>query len=118
MGLWTTIKDVLTKSPLDEARDQRRAERQAEQAENADPVPDDVPEMPQSGPAEDATAEPTTAPPAQAEPEYRTYTVKSGDTLSAIGLEYGVDWHDIAKLNNLENPDLIFPGQVFKIPNS
>jgi nucleoid-associated protein YgaU len=122
MGLWTTIKDVLTKSPLDEARDQRRAE-----PAEASPTPDDVPEMPQSGPAADTTAPPTApappvdepaAPAAPVEPEYRTYTVKPGDTLSAIGMEYGVDWHDIAKLNDLENPDLIFPGQVFKIPNN
>lgn len=45
-----------------------------------------------------------------------TYTVKSGDTLSAIGEKYGVDWREIAKANNVKNPDLIHPGQVFTIP--
>lgn len=42
--------------------------------------------------------------------------MKSGDTLSEIGQRFGVDWHDIARVNNIENPDLIFPGQKFKIP--
>ena len=50
--------------------------------------------------------------------EYQTYTVKSGDTLSAIGQRYGVSYQSIAKLNGIKNPDLIFPGQVFKIPNA
>lgn len=122
MGFWTSIKNVLTKSPLDEYRDERRAEKEA--ANQPAPVPDDVPEVPQdSAPSEAPVDIPAAAPEAPetpaapAEPEYRTYTVKSGDTLSAIGVHYGVDWHDIAELNNLENPDLIFPGQVFKIPN-
>jgi len=43
--------------------------------------------------------------------------VKSGDTLSEIAGAHGVDWHEMARLNHLENPDLIYPGQVFKIPN-
>ena len=55
--------------------------------------------------------------PAPAAPQYRTYTVKKGDTLSAIGRHYGVPYMAIAKLNNIKNPDLIYPGQVFNIPN-
>ena len=35
-----------------------------------------------------------------------------------IAASYGVDWHEMARLNNLDNPDLIFPGQVFKVPNN
>ncbi len=58
------------------------------------------------------------APAKKAAPKYRTVTMKSGDTLSEIAAKYGVDWREMAKLNKLENPDLIFPGQVFKIPNS
>jgi nucleoid-associated protein YgaU len=123
MGLWTTIKDVLTKSPLDEARDERRAEREAGKAN------DDVPEMPQQAPAPapvpDSAGAPAPSEPAEeggkadeAEPEYRSNTVKSGDTLSEIAQSYGVDWREMAELNNLENPDLIFPGQVFKVPNN
>ena len=48
----------------------------------------------------------------------REYTVVKGDTLSAIGKRFGVKWRDIAELNDIKNPDLIFPGQVFKIPNA
>ena len=48
--------------------------------------------------------------------KFETYTVKSGDTLSEIGARFGVSSQEIAKLNGIENPDLIFPGQVFRIP--
>lgn len=47
----------------------------------------------------------------------RTYTVVKGDTLSAIGKRFGVNWRDIAKLNDIKNPDLIHPGEVFRIPS-
>ena len=50
------------------------------------------------------------------EADHPTHTVVSGDTLSAIGAKYGVSYQAIAKLNHIEDPDLIYPGQVFKIP--
>lgn len=43
------------------------------------------------------------------------YTVKSGDTLWDIGKKYNVDWKIIAHENEIQNPDLIYPGQVFII---
>ena len=43
------------------------------------------------------------------------YTVKSGDTLSAIAEDYGTTADAIAKLNNIKNPDLISVGQVLNI---
>lgn len=68
----------------------------------------------------DATQDP--APPAEplvaSEPALREYTVEKGDTLSAIGQKFGVKWREIADLNDVKNPDLIFPGQVFKIPHA
>ena len=54
---------------------------------------------------------------AAAAPVERTYTVVKGDTLSAIGKKFGVNWRDIASLNQVKNPDLIHPGQVFRIPS-
>jgi 2',3'-cyclic-nucleotide 2'-phosphodiesterase (5'-nucleotidase family)/LysM repeat protein len=45
------------------------------------------------------------------------YTVKSGDWLLKISRIYGVDYKDIAERNNIENPDLIYPNQVFIIPD-
>lgn len=53
-----------------------------------------------------------------AEAKFETYTVKSGDTLSEIGARFGVAYQEIARLNSIENPDLIFPGQVFRIPQN
>ena len=45
----------------------------------------------------------------------QTYTVKSGDTLSAIAEDYGTTADAIAKLNSIKNPDLISVGQVLNI---
>lgn len=49
----------------------------------------------------------------------RTYTVKKGDTLSAIAahqLGSYKRWPEIAKLNNIRDPKKIKPGQVLKLP--
>jgi nucleoid-associated protein YgaU len=51
----------------------------------------------------------------------RTYTVKSGDTLSKIAKEHLGDAHAYMKIyevnrDQLNNPDLIKPGQVLKLP--
>jgi LysM repeat protein len=46
----------------------------------------------------------------------RTYTVKPGDTLSAIAARFGTTVQAIAQLNGITNPSLIRPGQVLKIP--
>lgn len=43
------------------------------------------------------------------------YVVRPGDTLSAIGAAHGVSWRTIATMNHLRNPNLIFPGQVFRL---
>ncbi len=48
-----------------------------------------------------------------------TYTVKSGDFLWDIAVRAygdGYKWVDIARANNLENPDIIFSENVLKIP--
>lgn len=44
-----------------------------------------------------------------------TYTVKKGDTLSAIGKKYGVSYQDIAKENGISNPNVIYAGQTLNI---
>ena len=46
------------------------------------------------------------------------YTVKPGDTLIRIGLETGRGWKDIARWNNLENPNLIEVGQVLRVTST
>lgn len=49
---------------------------------------------------------------------YTTYTVAKGDCLSTIGTKLGVNWKDIAKLNNISSPYVIYTGQKLKIPTS
>lgn len=43
------------------------------------------------------------------------YTVKPGDALIRIALDNGQGWRDVAKWNNLENPNRIEVGQVLRI---
>lgn len=43
------------------------------------------------------------------------YTVRSGDTLSRIAKEYGVSVEQIVESNNIQNPNLIYTGQLLKI---
>jgi LysM repeat protein len=59
---------------------------------------------------------PTTAPQPTTPPVQNvTYTVQRGDTLSQIALRFGTTYQAIMQLNNLANPNLIFPGQVLII---
>lgn len=44
-----------------------------------------------------------------------THTVKKGDTLFSIGLEYGYYYKDIARANNIEAPYVIKIGQTLKL---
>lgn len=44
-----------------------------------------------------------------------TYTVQKGDTLSAIAKKYGTTYQEIAKVNNISNPNLIYAGQKLNI---
>lgn len=43
------------------------------------------------------------------------YTVKSGDTLSEIAEKYGTTTQNLADLNNLGNPNVIFVGQKLRV---
>ena len=43
------------------------------------------------------------------------YAVRPGDTIRRIGAETGQNWRDLARWNNLENPDLIEVGQVLRV---
>ena len=43
------------------------------------------------------------------------YTVQRGDTLTRIGLDHGQAWRDLARWNNLSNPDVIEMGQVLRV---
>ncbi|MBI2195806.1 MAG: LysM peptidoglycan-binding domain-containing protein [Candidatus Levybacteria bacterium] len=48
-----------------------------------------------------------------------SYTVNEGDNLWEIAVRSygdGYKWVDLARENKLENPSLIYPGDIFKIP--
>lgn len=47
-----------------------------------------------------------------------TYTVVSGDNLSAIGGKLGIAWQNIAALNGIGAPYTIYPGQVLHLTAS
>lgn len=50
-----------------------------------------------------------------AAPANGTYTVKAGDTLSEIGLKFGIDFRELARINRIEAPFTIVPGQVLRL---
>ncbi|MDX6235939.1 MAG: hypothetical protein QOG10_754, partial [Kribbellaceae bacterium] len=43
------------------------------------------------------------------------YTVKPGDTLSGIAQANSADWHNVAEMNHLRNPNLILAGQTLQL---
>jgi len=48
--------------------------------------------------------------------EASTYVVQSGDTLWGIAGKYNLTWEELDKINDLENPRLILPGQSILVP--
>ncbi|WP_317368475.1 LysM domain-containing protein, partial [uncultured Tyzzerella sp.] len=44
-----------------------------------------------------------------------SYVVQSGDTLWDLAKKFNTTVDDIVKLNDIENPDLIYPGQKLLI---
>ena len=54
--------------------------------------------------------------PRGAAPSAGTYTVRQGDTLWGIARRYNTTVSALASLNRIANPDLIYPGQVLRLP--
>ena len=48
--------------------------------------------------------------------EFEYITIKRGDTLSGIAIEYNTSYEYLAKINNIPNPNLIYTGQTIKVP--
>lgn len=46
----------------------------------------------------------------------RTHTVNEGDNLYRIGMQYGMNWKQIARENNIQNPSHLSVGRVLRIP--
>ncbi len=49
-------------------------------------------------------------------PAFMIYTVRPGDTLGDIAVQYGTTVEAIRRLNGLRDPDRIFAGQRLRIP--
>jgi nucleoid-associated protein YgaU len=107
VGLFDRVKDLLTSSDAERARSApETAERSSGKAsgmadQDGAGVEEQVDQVDPQAPAH----------------EPRTHTVVRGDTLVAIAERYGVDWRHLAAANHLDNPDLIYPGQVFTVPD-
>ena len=69
------------------------------------------------------TVKPAPVAEAPPEPEFTFYTIVSGDSLSKIAKKYYGDamkWKTLFEENKeiIQNPDLIYPGQVIRVPKS
>jgi lipoprotein NlpD len=45
----------------------------------------------------------------------QTYVVQKGDTLFSIAFNFGFDYHDLARLNGIQDPSLIHVGQELRL---
>lgn len=50
--------------------------------------------------------------------DYINYTIKDGDTLSGIASRYGTTYQELARINNIANPNLIYAGTTIKVPSN
>ncbi len=62
-------------------------------------------------PAPEVTSAPTTT-------QARTHVVQPGEYLSAIARRYGISWTEIARVNNIVDPNRVLVGQSLVIPGS
>ena len=70
---------------------------------------------PAAAPPGSASVEPSVSSPASNAGKPGYYTVRPGDTLVKIGLDHGQSWRDIARWNQIDNPNLIEVGQVLRV---
>lgn len=54
-----------------------------------------------------------TAPTSNTSEEY--YTIQSGDTLSGIAAKFGTTWQWLAEVNDISDPNLIYPGNTIRV---
>jgi len=69
--------------------------------------------VPANSPATAEAPKPLPGSENQGKPGY--YTIRPGDTLIRIALDSGQNWRDIARWNNIENPNMIEVGQVLRV---
>jgi lipoprotein NlpD len=76
------------------------------------PVSERAPEAPA---AVAEAPKPVEAPPPPVEKPLPTHTVKKGETMVGIALQYGLDYRELAAWNNIVNPNSIRIGQVLVV---
>lgn len=77
-----------------------------------------APPSPQPSASTTAIIPPTTSPVVPSPtPGPLLYTIQEGDTLMSIATDHGISVQELIAANGLDNPDVIFPGQVLVIPN-
>jgi lipoprotein NlpD len=75
----------------------------------------------QPAPVVDRSPQPTpppvavTPPPTPEEKPIPTHTVKRGETMVGIALQYGLDYRELAAWNNITNPNVLSVGQVLVV---
>ncbi len=74
----------------------------------ATPMPTEAPIVVQGAEAAGAAAAATVA--------TQTYVVRYNDTLSTIAVRFGTTTRELAQLNGIVNPNMIYVGQVLKVP--
>jgi LysM repeat protein len=83
--------------------------------------PGQVLRMPDATPPEEEMQQVETPPagrtpgptPTEASPD--SYVVQRGDYLTGVADQFGLDWLALARLNGIEPPYRLFPGQVLKL---
>lgn len=48
----------------------------------------------------------------------QTYIVQPGDSLLTIAAQFGLSWYELAVFNNLATPNIIYAGQVLRLPTA
>ena len=66
-------------------------------------------------PAPPPVAAPIPAPPEPVAQPIPTHTVKRGETLVGIALQYGLDYRELAAWNHIVNPNVLAVGQVLVV---
>lgn len=110
IGAWPVCGPKgLTGETRSETQPETRTPTPAPTTTPATPTPSASPSAPSTGTAERL---PT------GERVGDTYTVRPGDTLSEISFARGLNWVQVAAFNSLQNPHLIYPGDVIKFGTS
>lgn len=84
---------------------------EGEEVEETPEEPEETPEEPEETPEEPEETEDND----EMEEPSEKYVVKSGDVLWKIARDFDTTWQELAEYNDLDNPNLIFPGQIIMI---